>query len=84
MSTVDPYTVVGDVLTAINTAELTGPVSGRQMSEAAALAAGMLAALGVEPAVAGDTDHQTVRRGRWLLQLLRRRDLPEGGGFRDE
>lgn len=77
---VDPYPVVHRLIAEQATAGEIEPVTGRQMGEAATLVAGALAALGLEPAVDGDVDHRTVERGRWLLDLLRRVELPEGGG----
>lgn len=79
MTAVDPYTVVGELLQSLGRDAYSGPVSGRQMGEAAVMAAGMLAALGVEPAVEGDATHPKVLRGLALLDRVR----AQGGGDGD-
>jgi hypothetical protein len=68
---VDPYRVVNLALAELAGDGHTGPYTGRQLGEAAVLAAALLAALGAVPAVDGDTMHPTVIRGLELLEQLR-------------
>lgn len=81
----DPYAIVDQTLRDLHARGLAVKFTGQQMGQAAVCAAGMLAALGVEPAVAGDAAHPDALRGRALVDLVgdwRAAPTGPGGGGR--
>lgn len=67
---VDPYRIVKLVVGVLARDGYTGPYTGGHFAEAAILASGMLTALGVQPAVAGNISHPYVLEGQALLDSL--------------
>lgn len=76
--TVNPGRLVGDLISQYAREGSLPAVSPRQLGEATTLAAGMLAALGLDPAIEGDATDERVLAGRGLLEMLRAGLVPAG------